>query len=68
MKGLGGYTFCSGIICDDLNGSEYTAIPIRDDSSIMEIGYITRKNVILSDMGTTYIEELQQYLGKTAAL
>lgn len=62
MKGLGGYTFCSGIICDDLNGSEYTAVPIRDDSSIMEIGYITRKNVILSEMGTTYIEELKNYL------
>ena len=63
MKGLGGYTFCSGIICDDLNGSEYAAIPIRDDTSIMEIGYITRKNVILSEMGETYIQELKDYLG-----
>ncbi len=62
MKGLHGYTFCSGIICNDLNGSEYAAVPIRDDNSIMEIGYITRKNVILSEMGTTYIEELRQYL------
>ena len=62
MKGLYGYTFCSGIICNDLNGSEYAAVPIRDDSSIMEIGYITRKNVILSDVGTTYIEHLKQYL------
>lgn len=64
MKGLGGYTFCSGIICNDLNGSEYAAIPIRDDSSVMEIGYITRKNVILSEMGNTYIQEIQDYLAK----
>lgn len=62
MKGLYGYTFCSGIICNDLNGSEYAAVPIRDDASVMEIGYITRKNVILSDMGSTYIEKLKQYL------
>ena len=62
MKGLGGYTFCSGIICNDLNGSEYAAVPIRDDKSLMEIGYITRKNVVLSDMGVTYINELKNYL------
>ena len=62
MKGLNGYTFCSGIICNDLNGSEYAAIPIRDDLSIMEIGYITRKNVILSEMGTVYIEKLRHFL------
>ena len=62
MKGLNGYTFCSGIICDDLNGSDYTAIPIANDNSIMEIGYITKKNVILSEMGNIYIKELQNYL------
>ena len=62
MKGLGGYTFCSGIICNDLNGSEYAAIPIRNDNSVMEIGYITRKNVILSAMGESYINELKNYL------
>lgn len=62
MKGLLGYTFCSGIICNDLNGSEYAAVPIREDASLMEIGYITRKNVVLSDMGNVYIEKLKQYL------
>ncbi len=61
MKGLNGYTFCSGIICDTLNGSDYAAVPL-DDDSIMEIGYITRKNVILSDLGKLYIQELEQYL------
>ena len=61
MKGLNGYTFCSGIICGSLNGSDYTAVPL-DDKSIMEIGYITRKNIILSDLGKLYIQELEQYL------
>ncbi|MBE6875541.1 MAG: LysR family transcriptional regulator [Ruminococcus sp.] len=63
MKGLNGYTFCSGIICDSLNGSDYAAVPL-DDSSIMEIGYITRKNILLSDLGKLYIQELQQYLNQ----
>ena len=65
MKGLGGYTFCSGIICDELNGSDYAAIPLADDDSLMEIGYITRKNVILSRMGKVYIEELERYLSQS---
>lgn len=64
MKGLNGYTFCSGIICGSLNGSDYTAVPIADESSVMEIGYITRKNTILSEVGTVYIEKLKEYLFK----
>ena len=63
MKGLNGYTFCSGIICDSLNGSDYAAVPV-DDDSVMEIGYIKRKNVILSDLGKLYIQELEQYLNQ----
>lgn len=51
MKGLNGYTFCSGIICGSLNGSDYTAVPISDNTDLMEIGYILRENIILSDTG-----------------
>ena len=61
MKGINGYTFCSGIICNSLNGSDYTAVPLEDNST-MEIGYITRKNMLLSELGKLYIQELQQYL------
>jgi len=28
----------------------------------MEIGYITKKNSVLSEVGTMYIEELKKYL------
>lgn len=66
MIGLNGYTLCSGIICEELNGSDYIAIPFEpdDDSagSRMEIGYIVRKNMILSRMAELYIDELDQYL------
>lgn len=66
MVGLNGYTLCSGIICEELNGSDYLAVPFRDDetnpNSTMEIGYISRKNIILSRMGEEYIEAIKKYL------
>lgn len=66
MIGLNGYTLCSGIICEELNGSDYIAIPFEPDDdtsgSRMEIGYIVRKNMILSRMAELYIEELDLYL------
>ncbi|MDD7219308.1 MAG: LysR family transcriptional regulator [Clostridia bacterium] len=66
MVGLNGYTLCSGIICEELNGSDYIAIPFKDDefnqNSVMEIGYIVRKNTILSKMGEMYLESMKRYL------
>ncbi len=67
MVGLNGYTLCSGIICEELNGDGYSAIPFvleEDDKAagIMEIGYITRKNTRLSGCGRLYIEKVNEYL------
>lgn len=42
MVGLNGYTLCSGIICRELNGNEYTAVPLRTED-VMHIGYIKKK-------------------------
>ena len=66
MVGLNGYTLCSGIICEELNGSDYLAIPFEGDeqnqNSDMEIGYIIRKNSILSKVGNLYVSSLKKYL------
>ena len=66
MVGVNGYTLCSGIISSDLNGDGYLVIPFKEDkdnpNSIMEIGYITKKNSSLSKMGEEYIAELKKYL------
>jgi len=63
MIGLDGYTLCSGIICEELNGSDYLAIPFEDETDeAMEIGYITLKNMIMSRMGEIYIKEIKKYL------
>ncbi len=64
MKGLNGYTLCSGIICEDLNGSDYCAVKL-DSNEKMTIGYIARKNAIISDLGQQYIEELGKYKDMT---
>lgn len=63
MKGLNGYTLCSGIICEELNGSEYCAVRLETEE-YMTIGYLKRKDVPLSEMGKIYIEEIKKYQGK----
>ena len=65
MKGLNGYTLCSGIICEELNGNDYLAVPFEaeDEESIMELGYIIRENMSLSEIGRKYITKMKEYLG-----
>jgi hypothetical protein len=60
MVGLNAYTLCSGIICEELNGSDYKAIPLAE-SEKMHIGYIKRKGAKLSHIGEIYVNELKAY-------
>lgn len=61
MVGLNGYTLCSGIVCRELNGTSFVTIPFEysdpADADEMVIGCITKKNVILSRMGETYMAD-----------
>ncbi len=63
MVGLNGYTLCSGIISEDLNGSGYAAIPLKE-SEKMRIGYIKRKDSKISELGQLYIDQLSKYSDK----
>lgn len=71
MIGLNGYTLCSGIICEELNGSDYVAVPYEPDETHpgekMIIGYITKKKMLLSSVGQLYIDELKKQLGVSNA-
>ena len=67
MRGLNAYTLCSGIICEDLNGNDYMAIPLRETEK-MRIGYLKRKGVKISHIGEIYIEELKKYMEKVITL
>ena len=60
MIGINGYTLCSGIICEELNGSDYCAVKLKTDEK-MTIGYISRKEAVISEIGQKYIEILAKY-------
>lgn len=60
MIGLNGYTLCSGIICEELNGNEYKAVPLNTKDK-MRIGYIKKKKMPLSNLAKKYIHELKKY-------
>lgn len=68
MVGLNGYTLCSGIICEELNGTDYVAVPFdayeNEQNGKMEIGYIVKRNIVLSSMGELYLEEMRRYLAR----
>ena len=63
MVGLNGYTLCSGIICEDLNGEDYCAVKLKSDER-MTIGYISRKEAPVSAIGQKYLEEIAKYRDK----
>ncbi|MDE6500846.1 MAG: LysR family transcriptional regulator [Ruminococcus sp.] len=60
MVGLNGFTLCSGIICEDLNGKDYCAVKLQSDEK-MTIGYISRKETVLSPIGKKYLQEIAKY-------
>ena len=66
MVDLNGYTLCSGIVSEEINGSDYVAVPFKDDKGEcdrqMEIGYIVKKNFMLSTICRIYIREMEEYL------
>ena len=62
MVGLNAFTLCSGIICEELNGSDYIAVKLAEEVT-MDIGYIKRTHMNISEIGELYIEEIKKYVG-----
>lgn len=60
LIGLNGYTICSGIINEELNGKNIVAVPL-DVDDYMEIGYITHGRVGVGRFGMLYIEILKRF-------
>lgn len=59
LIGLNGYTICSGVISEELNGSNIVSVPL-DVEDYMEVGYIVHRKVVLNQLGQQYIAALQQ--------
>ena len=63
MVGLNGYTLCSGIICEELNGEDYKAVKLDSDER-MTIGYLVKKGFSISKLGEKYLEEIAKFKDK----
>ena len=61
LIGLNGYTVCSGVIDEKLNGKDIMAVPLADEGE-MRIGYITHRKGRRSQLGDSYLEALKKYL------
>ncbi len=59
LIGMNGYTICSGVISNELNGSNIIAIPL-DVDDYMEIGYIVRNFTPVSQLTEEYIKILKE--------
>ncbi len=60
LIGLHGYTLCSGVISEELNGKDIIALPLEAKGEQMCIGYVTHRNATLSRFGELYIEKLKE--------
>ncbi|MCC8014280.1 MAG: LysR family transcriptional regulator [Eubacterium sp.] len=58
LIGLNGYTICTGVINEELNGADIIARPLDADEKIT-LGYLTHKNTNLSHLGEIYIKYLK---------
>ena len=59
LIGLNGYTICSGVINESLNGPNIVAVPLQVDD-FMQIGMLTHRRVHPGFLGQRYIEILQR--------
>ena len=61
MIGLNGYTVCSGVIDEELNGANIVAVPLKEEGD-MEIGILTHHRIRGSRMSEFYIQALRKYI------
>lgn len=61
LIGMNGYTICSGVINEELNGPNIVARPLKVDD-YMEIGYILPSTIHPSSLTKAYIEILKDLL------
>lgn len=59
LIGLNGYTICSGVINEELNGPNIVAVPLQVED-YMEVGYITHAKLQPGRLGRLYIEKLKK--------
>lgn len=66
LIGLDGYTICTGVISEELNGPNIVAKPLKVED-YMEIGYIIPGHTPLSQMTKNYIKMLEKSVSAQAS-
>ena len=61
LIGLDGYTVSSGILSEDLNGTDIVAVPLESDEE-MQVGLLQLAGRPLSPVAARYMEHLRAYL------
>ena len=61
LIGLNGYTVCSGVIDNELNGDNITAIPLDEEGNIVKSLYRNKK-ILHSNLAEAYIEALKKHI------
>lgn len=61
LIGLDGYTVSSGILSEDLNGTDIVAVPLESDEE-MQVGLLRLAGRPLSPVAARYVEHLRAYL------
>ncbi len=61
LRGIQGYTICSGMVSADLNGSDIVSVPLRT-AERMEIGWISNPKIQCSHAALLYLQELKATL------
>ncbi|KAB2335031.1 LysR family transcriptional regulator [Bacillus mesophilum] len=59
LIGLNGYTISTGVISHKLNSKDIVAVPLLVDE-VINVGYITRKDVTKSTLANIYIQYLKE--------
>ncbi|MCI2255841.1 LysR family transcriptional regulator [Domibacillus sp. PGB-M46] len=61
LIGLNGYTISTGILSEDLNGSNIVPVPLEADEAIT-VGWIAHEKTQLGRMAHVYLQELQNII------
>ncbi|AOV07506.1 LysR family transcriptional regulator [Sporosarcina ureilytica] len=61
LIGLNGYTISTGILSEDLNGSDIVSVPL-DEKEEISVGWIVHRNTRISRMAKLYLEELERII------
>ncbi len=66
MVNLNGYTCCPDIAQSALQDENYVTVPLlqegKEENYVVEIGYILKKRILLSDICLRFIEQIEQRL------